>query len=182
MARLIATLGTSPGGIFESYKNLIEGNYEGDNVEKVNIDEVYIIRTSDKAVEFAWKLVKAIFACCGAKGVHVYDIPLSISDINNRQDFLMFKREVESKINEGDFVDITGGRKSMSVAAAISAIKRKARTITTIVPQAEYNKVQKLIKELEPREKEIQMAGEGKCQTIDICQLVSKSALTILLS
>ncbi|QGR19648.1 CRISPR-associated ring nuclease Crn1 [Stygiolobus azoricus] len=182
MARLIATLGTSPGGIFESYKNLIEGNYQGDNVEKVKIDEVYIIRTSDKAVEFAWKLVKAIFTCCGAKDVRVYDIPLSITDINSRQDFLTFKREVESKINNGDFVDITGGRKSMSVAAAMSARNRNAKIITTVVPQAEYNRVQNLIKQLEPREKEIEMAGEGKCQTIDICQLVSKSALTILLS
>ncbi|WP_221288388.1 CRISPR-associated ring nuclease Crn1 [Stygiolobus caldivivus] len=182
MVRLIATLGTSPGGIFESYKNLINGTYEEDNPEKIRVDEVYVIRTADKSVEFAWKLVKAIFVCCGGRDVAIYDIPLSITDIYSRKDYLLFKKEVENKIREGDFVDITGGRKSMAAAAALSAMRKRAKTITTIIPQPEYNRIQKEIEGLKSREAEIESAGDGRCEGISVCSLVSKSALTIMLT
>lgn len=181
MVKLIATLGTSPGGIFESYTNLINGTYQAEVVEKVPINEVYIIRTSDKAVEFAWKLVKAIFVCCGGKNVTIADIPLSITDITSKDDYLVFKKAVEARINEGDYVDITGGRKAMSVAAAVSAMRRKAKILTTIIPPSEYNRIQKLIEELKSKEEEIERAGKGECN-FDFCQLVSKSATTVMLT
>jgi len=73
MVKLIATLGTSPGGIFETYTNLINGTYESENPTKIEIQDVYIIRTKDKEVELAWKLVKALFICMR--------VPAQIADI-----------------------------------------------------------------------------------------------------
>jgi CRISPR-associated protein Csx14 len=178
MVKLVATLGTSPGGVFETYMNLKSGNYGG---EPVDIKEVYIIRTSDKAVELAWKLVKAIFVCCGSKEVEIADIPLPINDIVTKEDYEIFRKGLQGKISKGDYVDFTGGRKAMSVAAAINAIRNSAYVVTTIIPQNEYNRIQNLIKQL--KEEEIDEAGKGKCVNKEkFCELISKDARTILLT
>jgi CRISPR-associated protein Csx14 len=185
MTKLVSTLGTSPGGIFETYVNLRKGKYEGDEVKAIDIKEVYVIRTLDKSVEFAWKLVKSIFACCKEKGdeVTIADIPISIQDINSPDDFKKFKKEICSRINVGDYVDFTGGRKAMSVAAALSAREVKAHVVTTIIPQNEYNRISEIIKELRGKEDLVEKAGNGNCESIrdTICKLVSNEAKTVLL-
>ncbi|QKR00683.1 CRISPR-associated protein [Metallosphaera tengchongensis] len=183
MAKLIATLGTSPGGVFETYVNLTSGNYEGENAVPADITEVYVIRTTDKSVEFAWKLVKAIFACCKGEGVNLADIPIPIQDINSTQDFKVFKSGVLSRISVGDYVDFTGGRKAMGVAAALSARERGAHVLTTIIPQGEYNRISEEIKGLTSKENLVEMAGKGNCSEVKdvICRLVSKNARTVLL-
>jgi len=180
--KLIATLGTSPGGIFETYTNLINGNYEAEKPEKVEISEVYIIRTRDKDVEFAWKLVKALFACMKVPA-QIADIPVNISDITSKNDYEQFRKAVFEKISKGDFVDFTGGRKAMSVAAAIGALKRDANLVTTIIPQQEYNRIQQKIKELKEKEDEIERAGNGDCRIAEeLKEIIAKNAKTILLS
>ncbi|MFP3064814.1 MAG: CRISPR-associated ring nuclease Crn1 [Sulfolobus sp.] len=180
MVKLISTLGTSPGGVFESYLNLINGKYEAENPIKVEIDTVYIIRTKDPEVEFAWKLVKAVFACCGGRNVTVADIPLPITDIFSRDDYLTFLRNVKDKISKEDYVDITGGRKAMSVAAAIAARYRNANILTTIIPQNEYNRIQQLIKGFKEKKEVIEKSANGECSK-EVCELISKEARTILL-
>jgi len=183
MAKLVSTLGTSPGGIFETYMNLREGNYEGDDVKPIDIKEVYVIRTSDKSVEFAWKLIKAIFSCCKREEVTISDIPLTMQDINSSEDFKKFRKEIFSRLNVGDYVDFTGGRKAMSVAAALAAREVKAHVITTIIPQNEYNRISEIIRGLKIMEDLVDRAGRGDCETIkeSICKLVSPEAKTIML-
>ncbi|MEW9492173.1 MAG: CRISPR-associated ring nuclease Crn1 [Candidatus Aramenus sulfurataquae] len=189
MTKLVCTLGTSPGGIFETYKNLRGGNYEVDktiaNATPIEINEVYVIRTSDKAVEFAWKLVKAIFACCREKGdeVTIADIPIPIQDITSPNDFKKFKNAILPKISVGDYVDFTGGRKAMSVAAALSAREVGAHVVTTIIPQGEYSGISKIIEELKGKEDLVERAGNGDCESIrdTICKLISNEAKTIML-
>jgi len=189
MTNLVCTLGTSPGGIFETYKNLRGGNYEANEdagkASSTKINEVYVIRTSDKAVEFAWKLVKAIFACCREKDdeVIIADIPISIQDITSPNDFKKFKKEILSRISVGDYVDFTGGRKAMSVAAALSAREVGAHVVTTIIPQGEYNRISKIIEELKGKEDLVERAGNGDCESIrdTICKLISNEAKTIVL-
>jgi len=180
--KLISTLGTSPGGIFETYTNLVNGNYEAEKPEKVQITEVYVIRTKDKEVEFAWKLVKALFVCMKVPAT-IVDIPVNVVDITSKSDYEEFKKAVFDKISKGDFVDFTGGRKAMSVAAAIGALQRGANLVTTIIPQEEYNRIQQKIKGLKGKEKEIEEAGKGNCGIAEeLKELIAKNARTILLS
>ncbi|BFI74281.1 CRISPR-associated ring nuclease Crn1 [Sulfurisphaera ohwakuensis] len=184
MVKLIATLGTSPGGIFETYTNLINGTYESENPSKIEIQDIYIIRTKDKEVELAWKLVKALFICMKVPA-QIADIPVSINDITSKEDYEIFKKEIFQRISKGDFIDFTGGRKAMSVAAAIGAVKKEAYLVTTIIPQQEYNRIQQQIKELKDREKEINDAiSTGSCENIgeELKKLIIHGAKTILLT
>lgn len=191
MAKLIATLGTSPGGIFETYTNLVKGTYEAENPIPQEIDSVYIIRTVDKEVDFAWKLIKLLFSCLKVPAT-ISDIRVNVTDIMSKTDYDTFKNAIFDKIIKGDFVDFTGGRKSMSVAAAIGALKRGGNLVTTIIPQQEYNRIQQKLKELkEKKEKEIReieeiMEKSGKVEcgnlTQDLNEIIAKGAKTILLS
>ncbi|AWR98668.1 CRISPR-associated ring nuclease Crn1 [Metallosphaera hakonensis] len=180
MPKLLVTLGTTPGGIFETFENLKRGNYEAENHPPVHISEVYVIRTSDPAVNLAWKLVKAVFACCGGKEVTIADIPLEINDINSKQDFLTFKRAIKARLSPGDFVDFTGGRKAMSVAAAIEAREAGAKVVTTIIPQQEYVRITNLLNSLKGQESAVEAGGRGEC-VLSFCDLVSKESRTVQL-
>ncbi|MCI2414096.1 MAG: CRISPR-associated ring nuclease Crn1 [Candidatus Aramenus sp.] len=194
--KLISTLGTSPGGIFETYVNLMLGNYDagGENAGRVQIQEIYVIRTNDPDVDFAWKLLKAIFVCCRAEKngqgqVTLVDIPLNVNDINSRSDFQTFNNAVKNRINVGDYVDVTGGRKSMSVAAALAALSQRAHVVNTIIPQEELNRIQGLVRKLKEKKGEIESLGnkgltqstKKECESLGICELVSNKARTILL-
>lgn len=183
MVKLVSTLGTTPGGIFETFMNLRQGKYEGEDVKPIDIKEVYVIRTSDKGVEFAWKLVKAIFTCCKGGEVTISDIPLPMQDITSPEDFKKFRREVFSRVSVGDYVDFTGGRKAMSVAAALVAREVKAHVVTTIIPQEEYNRVLGVINVLKNMGDLVEKAGKGNCDPIKdyICKLVSNEARTVVL-
>jgi CRISPR-associated protein Csx14 len=179
--KLVCTLGTSPGGIFETYKNLRKGNYEVDEeVTEAKAVEIKDFRQCSRVrVE-----VKAIFACCKEKGDEVTnaDIP-TIQDITSPNDFKKSKKAIFSRISVGDYVDFTGGRKAMSVAAALSAREVGAHVVTTIIPQSEYNRVSKIIEELKGKEDLVERAGNGDCESISdtICKLISNEAKTILL-
>lgn len=188
--KLISTLGTSPGGIYETYVNLAKGNYEGEEGQPIEISEIYVIRTKDPDVEFAWELLKAIFVCCGTpKKVEIADIPLDINDVDSRSSFQLFNNAVKEKINVGDYVDITGGRKSMSVAAALAAVTMKAHVVNSIIPQKETNRIQDMVKRLKDKKEIIGTIGnrgknadtEKQCKDLGICDLVSSLARTILL-
>ena len=71
--------------------------------------------------------------------------------------------KVKGKIGRGDFVDVTGGRKVMSIALALAAMRAGARVITTVIPQEEYSRVQALLEK-----------GYS-----DPCELLSKQSRTI---
>ncbi|AKV74186.1 MULTISPECIES: CRISPR-associated ring nuclease Crn1 [Metallosphaera] len=178
MVKLVSTLGTSPGGVFETFMNLRQGKYEAENPVPVDIKEVYVIRTSDPAVERAFRLLKAIFACCGGREVEVAGIPLAMNDINTRSDYLQFRREVLSRISPGDYVDFTGGRKAMSVAAVLAARQREAHVVTSIIPQADYNEIQSKMKDF--KDEDILEGENGRCK-VDFCVLTSRNVKTILL-
>jgi CRISPR-associated protein Csx14 len=181
MVKLVSVLGTTPGGIYETFINLSQGKYEAENPTPVKVDEVYVIRTNNEAVTFAWKLVKAIFACCGSKGIIIADIPLPMDDINSADDFKKFRKEVGSRINVGDYVDFTGGRKAMSVAAALEGLHKRAHIVTTVVSPDEYTRVNNLLKPLKAKERDVEEAGQGKCDQLkEVCDLISKNSRTIL--
>ena len=115
-------------------------------VGPVGIDEVYVVRSA--FVDFTWRLVKVVFTCRGAGGVVVRDLVAPMEDVEGPEDFRRFMDAVLSVMRSGDYVDLTGGRKAMSVAAALVAREVGAHLVTTIVPQEEYGRVNELIKEL----------------------------------
>ncbi|BCU67735.1 CRISPR-associated protein [Sulfolobales archaeon HS-7] len=183
MVKLVATLGTSPGGIYETYKNLTTGNYEGENVYPVTIDEVYVVKTADPEVQLAGKLVMKIFLCLNEK-VSIAEIPLPMSDVTSKEDYEVIRRELRNKVQPGDYVDFTGGRKAMSVAAAIVAKDLRATPVTTIIPQEEYGRIQSELKEIR-KDKELEKKVlAGACDdTLKnyISKLVSHKSRTFLL-
>ena len=146
--RLIATLGTSPGGIYETYKNLTNANYDAVTKKNHNIDEIILITTNDPNVNFAYKLVELIFAYF-KESVSIKRVSINFSDIDDYKKSLEFLNIIKTiDINEKDLIDITGGRKSMSTILAIEASRKNAKIFTTIIPQNMYHKISGTISSL----------------------------------
>lgn len=147
----------------------------------MGIDEVYVVRSG--SVEFAWRLVKAIFTCCGAGGAVVRELVAPMEDVGSPEDFRRFMDAVLSITRPGDYVDFTGGRKAMSVAAALAAREVGAHLVTTIAPQEEYDRVTKLVRELRGMEESVIEAAGGNCRIRElVCGLVLSGARTIVLA
>ncbi|WP_252901503.1 CRISPR-associated ring nuclease Crn1 [Vulcanisaeta sp. JCM 14467] len=179
VVRLVVTLGTTPGGVYESFINLRLGRCIG-CVGPVGVDEVYVVRSA--SVEFTWKLVKAIFTCCDTGDVVIKDLVAPMEDMEDPEDFRRFMDAVLSVVRGGDYVDFTGGRKAMSVAAALAAREVGAHLVTTVVPPEEYGRVNELIRRLRGVEGLVEEAARGNCGIKDlVCGLVSGGARTIVL-
>jgi len=188
MVKLIATLGTSPGGVFETFLNLSSGKYncEECSPKPINIDEVYVVTTRDPQVELAWNIVKVLFICCTQSVTKLNKVPVDINDITSPKEYREFVNVLEKFVNEGDYVDFTGGRKSMSVAAVIVAKSKKANIVTTIIPQQDYNRISDEIKRINKEELESYVKNlDSRSKCIEkfnnvICRLASQNAVTIL--
>ncbi|NON62270.1 CRISPR-associated ring nuclease Crn1 [Acidianus sp. RZ1] len=175
MAKLIATLGTSPGGVVETFNFLVKEMNE-------EITDIYIITTEDKSVKKAWEVVKILFTCCVKQEfpqIQIAEIPSGIRDIESPEDLRRFMETLSGKIEKNDFVDITGGRKGMSVAVALMAREAEAKIITSIIPQSEYKEINERLSKIS----NIPQINETNCpETLkeDYCNMISKNAKTIL--
>nr|7YGL_A Chain A, CRISPR system ring nuclease SSO2081 [Saccharolobus solfataricus P2]7YGL_B Chain B, CRISPR system ring nuclease SSO2081 [Saccharolobus solfataricus P2] len=174
MVKLVATLGTAPGGVIESFLYLVK---KGEN-----IDEVRVVTTSNAEVKKAWRIVRLMFVCCIQEKfpkVEISEHPLDIEDIYSEDDLRKVREFVEKQLGEGDYLDITGGRKSMSVAAALAAKNKGVKIITSIIPQDDYNKISKKVREL----KEIpEIKNRGECRQEmkeTYCSLIVQDARSI---
>ena len=159
MVRLIASLGTSPGGIAESFSYIA-------NTYKTVPGEVVVVATSSPKVDRAYNALLEIFSKCVKPRfgtVAIERVNISSDDIYSSEDLWELMEKVKGKIGRGDFVDVTGGRKVMSIALALAAMRAGARVITTVIPQEEYSRVQALLEK-----------GYS-----DPCELLSKQSRTI---
>ncbi len=157
--KLIASLGTSPGGIAETFSYIA-------NAYKSVPNEVIVITTSSPKVDKAYNALLEIFSKCVKPKfgeVLIERVNISSDDIYSSEDLWELSEKVKGKIGKGDFVDVTGGRKVMSIALALVAIKSGARVLTTIIPQDEYNRIQGLLE-------------KGYSNP---CELISKQSRTI---
>jgi len=168
--KLVASLGTSPGGILETFEYLRRNGVE--------INDIEVVKTKDNAVSKAYDYLLSMFSCCiklSYNDVIMGTLELPFSDITTSDDLNEMMKLVEPIINEGDYVDITGGRKAISMVMGLVAMKKKAHVITTIVPQSKYNEVQEKLK------KGHQLVTEN-CSPSDkdfFCSLLTKDAVTI---
>lgn len=171
MTRLIATLGTSPGGIIESFLYLVKVDPD--------LNDIVVIATSDPLVQKAYNILLSIFSCCVKPNFRVMlskkDLPFP--DISSSEDLKVFYQVAESIIEPGDYVDITGGRKAISVVAAMAAMNKGAKVLTTIIPQNEYTRINNIIKNMGNEVKENCSEEEKKV----VCSLISQKATTIFL-
>ena len=150
MARLVASLGTSAGVVYETLLNLCRGSYDGWYTPRLCIDEVVLVRTNAPAVEQASKVLKLLLACSDllpkdrrlpeyCRSPRVVDIVVDVADIDSRAAFEEYAGRVTRVVGKGDVVDITGGRASMAVALARAALASPATmVVTTIIPQDKY--------------------------------------------
>ncbi|QXJ29365.1 CRISPR-associated protein, Csx12 family [Saccharolobus shibatae B12] len=174
MVKLVATLGTSPGGVIESFLYLVRKGQ--------NIDEIRVVTTTNAEVKKAWKIVRLMFICCIQEKfpkVEISEHPLDIEDIYSEEDLKKVKEFIEKQLNEGDYLDITGGRKSMSVAAALAAKNRGAKIITSIISQDDYNRISKRVRELKDI---VEIKNRSECSEQireTYCSLIVQNARTI---
>jgi|BEDMetMinimDraft_2_1075160.scaffolds.fasta_scaffold04133_1 CRISPR-associated protein Csx14 len=173
MVKLVATLGTTPGGILETFLYLRK--------KDSRLNEIVVITTSHESVRKAYDILVSMFLCCikerPKSNVIIKKIELDIDDITSSDDLDEFMNKINGVVEEGDYVDITGGRKGMSVAASIVAINKKAKVFTSIIPQDEYKEISnKLFK------KDIKtVTNEKDCGEEEkefFCSLISKNART----
>ncbi len=173
MSSLVASLGTSPGGILETFLYL---RSKGEDVRTITV-----VKTTDPGVSKAYDYLLSMFSCCVKlkySDVILEPLDLPFSDITSSDDLIEMRNLVEEKITQGDYVDITGGRKAISMVMGMIAMKKKAKIITTIVSQKSYNQIQEKMKQSHP-------PVQGKCSDQDkefFCSLIANDSKTIEIS
>ena len=150
MVRLIATLGASAGVVYESTLNLCRGSWESPYATPIRIDEVVVVRTTAPQVEFAFKLLKLLFACTetlppekrlpeNCRAIRIVDVPAPVQDIVDKNSYLQYYDTIRRQIAPESIVDVSGGRAAMGIAAARAAIATPYTIlVTTIIPPEQY--------------------------------------------
>ncbi len=156
MARLVATIGTSPGTVYETLLNLCRGRYDSgeEKTSPIPVDTVVIAYTSAQKVVNAYRVASLLVKCsktlfqgtkkelpspCNVE--KIIGVPLGIADVSSRKEYEIFYEKIGSYIDQGDVVDVTGGRVAMAVAAAIRAAKRDAMVVASTVPPEKYREL-----------------------------------------
>jgi hypothetical protein len=207
--RLLATMGTSPGAVYETLLNLCRGSYDcgAETCPSIRVDRVTLIRTSNPKVVLASRIAALLIACntaifpegdprrlqCTIRDIGIAEA--KAEDIDSRRAYEEFTRQIASIIGEGDIVDVTGGRTSMAVAAALTPLKLKLKEVmivSTIIPQDLYRQTAAALDTLQKNyniEQLEQTIQEKGCQALTqqqpqlrlLQQLVTGKAKTILL-
>ncbi len=153
MTRLIATMGTQPGSVYETLLNLCRGRYDrGDETSPpIPIDEVVLVYTKSKDVVDAYRLARLLIACsqhimgeqlrlpCMVR--KIIGVPVDVEDIDSRQSFESFYNTVRRSVSQGDIIDVTGGRVAMGIAAARAAWESKAMIVASVIPAERYSEI-----------------------------------------
>ncbi|QGA53965.1 hypothetical protein GFS03_04915 [Sulfolobus sp. E5-1-F] len=175
MARLVATLGKSPGGIAETLANLSSGNYLAPfETKEVKINELIVIRTAE--VMESYYFLKTILLCC-LDFTNIREVGLPFDDISSPQDFLTVRETVRKVLSTGDYLDFSGGRKAITAAAVLAARDVGAHLVTTIIDQSDYIRMNKRYEEL--KERALSVYNKGECLSY-FCDLMSSKAKTII--
>ncbi|BBD73326.1 hypothetical protein HS1genome_1715 [Sulfodiicoccus acidiphilus] len=163
----------------ESLVNLRRGTYASLGVNQpVKIDEIYVVRTRGEEVERAFRILRALLLCCVKESPPLRDVPLDLNDVDSPEDYAKFRGAVLKLVSPGDYVDVTGGRKVMSVAAAVVARERGAHVLTTLISTKEYARVTEEARKLNENSLDL---SAGCSKDTSLCSLLSPQAVTVLL-
>lgn len=168
MTRLLATLGTSPGVVYETLLNLCRGSYGGD-MPRLAIDEVTLVYTSNRLVREAYAAARLLVLCRdtvfeegderrlpgNCRVERVTGAPLGFEDITGRREYEEYINTIRRLISPGDIVDVSGGRAAMAAGAALIAAleKPKAMIVATVVSSEAYQKASESFRKLLEQEK-----------------------------
>lgn len=175
MPKLLATLGTSSRGVVETFIYLTE-------VKGEDITDIRIITTKNRQTELAYRLLVSALVCCTKRGstIAVSKEEIEGEDVTNHRELEELVSIVDRNLSPGDYVDITGGRKIMSTVTALTATKKGANIITTIISQQHLNRVQQLMNS--GREKTVEKPSD--CQIsgdqVSPCELVLREGSVTL--
>ncbi len=133
MPRLVSLVGTTPGVTHTGYCLLASAG--------VGVDEVVIVGNLGEVVDEAARILAECPCPWGEVGVpRVRRVYLGFPDIRSELDLDELGGMLSALLREGDYVDITGGRKIMSAWAAIVALKSRAHVVASIVPGEEIER------------------------------------------
>jgi len=194
LAKLVATLGRTPGGVVETLRNLREGRYvrEGAGLgvgaggavgeveaapKPVEISEVVVVRTRE--VEESFEVLRALLTCCADWKVDLREVVLPMDDVEEPRHFRVVRERLARSLRVGDYVDFTGGRKAISAAAVLAAREAGAHLVTTLIPQEDYYRLERVYGEV--RLRALRVVTPQECFA-ELCGLVLHHAKTLVLT
>jgi len=134
VARLVVLLGRSPGVLRDVICSLL--------ARGVVLDKVYVVGTRDSLFDEAEKVLHACPCPQGnAKTIPLHKIILPYNDIDSFEKLTHFRTTIRALANPNTIVDVTGGRKLMSVGAAIEALQVGVQVSYLLVPPQELERL-----------------------------------------
>jgi len=118
----------------------------------LSVDEVVLLMMSDENVKYAAKVVRLALKLCVGSGVSVKELMFNEDDLYDEGDVRRF-RELVSNVLEGCgeggcIVDVTGGRKSMSIIAALEAMARGYGVVMAYIKKGAMEEVNMRLSQL----------------------------------
>ncbi|NOZ89330.1 MAG: hypothetical protein GXO15_05335 [Crenarchaeota archaeon] len=140
--RLVSLVGTSPGVLHTTLCKLLEHRL----LSFSELDEVLVISTRE---QWATEAIEIARSCpCPATGnsplqpgvkTSIYVTPFN--DVDSQERLHNLRGLLAEIIDEGDIVDVTGGRKAMTVTAVVEAKERGATVVMTHIPPETYREI-----------------------------------------
>ena len=132
VVRLVVLLGRSPGVLRDVLCSLLG---VGERVELV-----YVVGTMDSLFDEAERVLFEC-PCRGLEGVKVERVVLPYRDVDSLEKLFHFRSTIRRLIDSRTVVDVTGGRKLMSVGATLQAEREGARVSYLLIPPEELERI-----------------------------------------
>jgi hypothetical protein len=152
LARLVATLGTSPGVPYETLLNLCRGAYDAPYNPPLRIDSVTLVYTSSPRVVASYRAAQLLLACHrqlfkdnekslpeGCRLRDVGGVELGFEDVDTRERYESLSHRLYRVLGRDDVVDVSGGRAAMAAAASLAASRLGATVVATVVDPQLYS-------------------------------------------
>jgi len=134
--RLVALVGASPGALHTTLCLLLRRG--------IQVDEVLVVTTRR---EWGAEAIEIARSCpCPGTGeppapTATRTITLPYTDIESPHHLAQLRRTLATLLGPNTILDVTGGRKLMSIAAALEALRTGATIAATTILQEEYTRM-----------------------------------------
>ncbi len=133
MPRLVSLVGKSPGTLHTVLCLLRERG--------VNIDHGTVIATREREAQEALEIARSCPCPRGGPPLSVTGAVLVIlpyGDVDTHERLQDFRQRLRGLLDTSTVLDVTGGRKAMTIAAAIEAIKAGTAIVLAQIPWNRY--------------------------------------------
>ena len=122
VARLVATMGTSPGVVYEALLNVCRGRYDAPYSPAVPVDTVVMVHTSAPGVVRAAGIARLLIYCshavfpegdprrlpCWVESVGL--APVDVEDVDTGKAYEVYYNSIQRHIGQGEIVDVAAAR------------------------------------------------------------------------